>query len=307
MKLSCIKQKNILTATIALFSASAAYAYEPNTPFAIPTAATIGVAAGANPPPGNYFSISLRSTRGDIVDASGDKIGVSLNSNALALGYSYVPGIKILGGDYRFTATLPVVHVSQSTDISVVHVKTDDSGFGDIAISPFNLSWNLDKGLFASAGVAFNIPIESFNSDITTANVSAGKRSVSLLMGFSNLKDGWNQSIASSLTIYEENPHTHYKSGSELMFNLTVLKEIDNNFSVGPVGFWRKQLEDDENNGPLLGGGIRARAEQLGLGIGLAKNFGSGQINLNFVKNIRTRNTEDVPVLTLNYSMPFGK
>jgi hypothetical protein len=278
-------------------------AVEPNAPFAMPGGATIGIPVGANPPPGHYLSFRSQFSRGNVVDNSGNAIPVSPDINSLFLSYSYVPGIEILGGTYRFSAGIPLLFNSQTA----FGLKTTAKGIGDITISPINVSWVLSPGIFASAGMSFSLATGSFKPDGVSMNLGSGKNSASLLFGLSYLRDGWNLSTGSALTVYAENPKTRYRSGAELLIDVTAMKAVSDSFSIGPVGYWRKQISDDANNGTvLLGGGTLDRAEQLGIGIGVEKRFGRGSLNVNLIKNLRTRNTYDAPVLAVNYSIPIG-
>ena len=281
-----------------------ASAAEPNSPFAFPAGASIGIPVGANPPPGHYLSFRSRFSRGDIVDNSGNAIPVSPDINGLFVGYSYVPNAKVLGASYRFSIGIPIASNSQTA----FGFSSSELGFGDLAISPVNLSWSLAPGVFVSAGLSFSIATGKFTPDGVTMNLSSGKNSASLLGGFSYLRDGWNLSAGAALTFYAENSDTQYKNGTELLVDFTALKAVNDSFSIGPVGFWRKQLSDDRNNGTvILGGGTLERAEQIGLGVGFEKRWGPNALNVNLIGNVKTRNTYDAPVLTVNFTMPLGK
>lgn len=124
-------------------------------------------------------------------------------------------------------------------------------------------------------------------------------------MGYSYLRDGWNASAHLVYSTQAENKDTGYTSGDELLLNITALKDVGG-FSIGPVGHWRKQIEDDVNNGAFYGGAASGRAEQIGLGFGFSKPMGGGELNLNLVHDVMAENTVGGTKLQVNFSIPLG-
>jgi len=301
-----MKQKLSKTAlTLSAFlcvAAPASHAREPNIPWSIPPGASIGIPAGANPPLGNYFGVRSAVSYGEVYDADGDAIDVQPDATGVALSFTHVRQNKILGASYRFSAIVPFIRNDQAT----FGLEDQTTSLADITISPLNLSWATAPGIFASAGLSFNLPTGKYEPDLVTANTGIGAPSLTLHGAYSYLRDGWNLTANAALTINAENPDSDYRSGSDLLVDFTAFKNVGNDMSAGVVGYWRKQMSDDENNGTLLGGMVAERAEQIGLGLGFTKNWGPKQLNVNFLAPVSTTDTRGSTTLQINYSIPIG-
>jgi len=214
-----------------------------------------------------------------------------------------VPGIEIFGGSYRYGVVVPLVQNDQNS----FGLKDDNRSIGDITITPFALSWPTKPGQFVSAGLNFNLPTGKYEPVPTHANLGAGAFSVSLTGAYSYLKDGWNLTANAAYTITTENSESEYKSGNDLLVDLTALKDVGNGLSVGLVGYWRKQLTDDDNNGVLFGGVASTRAEESAWGVALTKNWGPNRLSASILKPIDTVDTrESGTLLQLSYSIPLS-
>jgi hypothetical protein len=275
--------------------ATPALAREPGTPAAMPGGATSAVPVGANPPPGLYFSSRTEAFFGDIYDANGNKLPVSLDVKATALQFHWIPGNEILGGTYRAMMLIPLV------DVSVGGVGSN-TGLGDITISPLNVSWMLSPGVFVQTGLSFGIPTGEYLG-LGQANLGNNVVTTGIDVGYSYLKDGWNASIHANYFMYGTNDANNFKSGDELLVNWTAMKSIGNDQSLGLVGYYRKQVKDDTLAGAVFAGGNRSEA--LSIGIGYSKRFGPTELNVNLMRDVRAENEAGGTKLQVNLFTPL--
>lgn len=296
-----VKTVSAAALTVAMLS-GVAQAREPNIPFVMPPGATLGVPVGANPPPGNYLSFRSVMSNGEIVDDSGDPIGVDVDVKYLSLVYSHVARKTVLGETYRFSFIVPFVNNDQTS----FGLPDETNRIGDVSVAPINLSWGVAPGIFVSAGLSINLPVGTYKPDLVSANTGTGAFALGLHSGFSYLRNGWNLSADLNYFMHAKNDDSDYRSGDEVLVNFTAMKQIGKGFSVGPVGYWRQQVTDDHNNGPLLGGTTQPDVEQAGLGIGLSKRWGGTELNVNYVKSVHARNGRDGDQLQINVNIPFG-
>jgi hypothetical protein len=284
----------LLAAMGLLAFASPAIAREPGTPAAMPGGATAAVPVGANPPPGLYFSSRTEFFFGDIYDANGNKLPVSLDVKATALQFHWVPGNEILGGTYRAMMLVPLV------DLSVA--ETGNSGVGDITLSPLNLSWMLSPGVFVQTGLSFGVPTGEYLG-LGQANLGNNVLTTGVDVGYSYLKDGWNASIHANYFMYGTNDANDFRSGDELLVNFTAMKSITENQSLGLVGYYRKQLEDDILAGAVFADGNRSEA--FALGIGYSRRFGPTELNINLMHDVSAENEAGGTKLQVNLFTPI--
>jgi hypothetical protein len=289
-----MKARTLISAACALcLSAGTALAREPGTPAAMPGGATSAVPVGANPPSGLYFSSRTDLSFGDIYDGSGNKLPVSVDVKATALQFHWVPGNEILGGTYRAMILIPIV------DLSVAGTGT--TGVGDITVSPINVSWMLAPGVFIQTGLSLGVPTGEYLG-LGQANLGNNVLTTGLDVGFSYLRDGWNLSLHANYFSYGTNDANGFRSGDELLINWTAMKAISADQSLGLVGYFRKQLEDDRLAGAVFGDGNRSEA--LSIGLGYSKRFGPSELNVNLMHDVTAKNEAGGTKLQINFTTP---
>jgi hypothetical protein len=293
--------KTGLTIALVLSSllAGQAFATESGVPPAMPSGATVGVPVGASPPPGFYFGSLNAYFTGDVY--SGDsKLAIQKSIAVTVQQFQWVSDFKILGGTYSAMATVPWAYVNQNTFGS----KADRGGLGDITITPMQLSWSVAPGIFVSSGLGFTLPTGHFSTQNNAVNMGTNTFTTTVSSGFSYLRDGWNISSDFNYFFHTTNKTTNYRSGDEFLINWTVMKDLGP-FSIGPVGYWRKQVQEDVNNGSFYGGVANGRAEQVAIGFGISKQFGPVTASLNYTHDIRRQNTLSGDTVFLNFRMPL--
>ena len=295
-----------LAMPITLGMSQVAQATEPSTPFAVPNGASVTIPAGANPPPGDYLTIRGFYSPGDVVDGDGNPIGSSADVTGLVLVYSHVWDQKIWGASNRSTFALPITNVDQNNFGSAAK----SLGVGNVTVSPVNLSWMTSPGIFVSTGLSFSVPVANHAGTLgpDTANNGTGAFATTFSAGISYLRDGWNLTANAMYTIHGEAKNSNYKNGDQLYLDLTAIKNVGNDFSVGLIGFTRQQVKDDVNNGTLLGGTIAGRTKLTSIGLAAKKDLGRGKsITATFLKPVVAENTRESTEFGIAYSMPIGK
>ncbi len=295
-------------AALALCALPAA-AREPGVPSNVPPGNTMGVAVGANPPPGFYIGVRSGYWDTRLKDRNGDYGGQKNTLADTAIQFIWVSDTPVLGATWRAFATVPLIYNDQSREAPFAPPqawgKDSKSGVGNIEISPVNLSWQIEPGIFVSAGLSIFAPTGGFEVN-DAVNTVGDFWTISPSVGYSYLRDGWNLSMGLSYFANTESGDTSYRSGDEVLFNFTALKDVGG-WSIGPVGYWRKQITEDENNGTAYGGTVQGKAEQAGLGLGVTTHIGGLETNINLTRDVYIRNTVGGTKLWVNVLVPFGK
>ncbi|MHA7889104.1 MULTISPECIES: SphA family protein [Roseicyclus] len=288
-----------------LLTASSALAHEPGTPNVMPSGATMGVPVGANfPVEGLYFSSRTALVRGNSFDAEGNQGPVGLDINVTAAQIHWTPGWELLGGTYRAMAILAY----QDLDLTLNGTSIgDNTSLSDLTISPLNVHWMLQPGVFASAGISFSLPVGDFSTAQGAVNGGRGAPAVGVDFGYSYLRDGWNLSAHVNYFHHFENPETNYQSGDQILLNWTAMRAIgESGWSAGLVGYERRQITDDRNNGTFYRGATAERARESGIGLAVARRFGPIEVYADYTRSIAGRNTIAADQLRLNVTFPLG-
>ena len=103
---------------------------------------------------------------------------------ATAAQIHIVPGSTIFGGTYRFMALAPIVNANVSTPFG----SANETGLGDITISPLNLSWMLSPGIFVQTGLSFGLPTGKFDSAPGSVQLGTNAFTTAVDVGFSYLR-----------------------------------------------------------------------------------------------------------------------
>lgn len=283
-----------------------AQAREPGVPSPVPPGYTMGLPLGSNPPPGVYLRLRSGYWRAKLLDSDGKFAGQrnTLSPNALQL--MWFSKTKFLGASYGALITIPTLYNRQErTDpfLEARQGKADEFGMLNLVVAPLILSWQLVPGVAVSAGLSITMPTGPFSP---TAEINTGGDMWAFApnAAFSYLRAGWNLTLHGNYFIHTRNPSSHYRSGDETQLIFTAMKDLGGVVSAGPVGYLRQQLTDDDNGGTFYAGAEAGHASQFGLGLGLAKRFGSVSANFSATHDVRIRNSIGGTMLWL--SMTFA-
>ncbi|MBN9055158.1 MAG: transporter [Rhizobiales bacterium] len=300
--LSKTLRASLLSGMVALSTPVAAR--QPGVPTSMPPGASMGVPVGASPPPGLYFSSRSGYADLSLYDGDGNRLGADVTVKDTALQFLWVPELNLWGGQYKAFVTVPVLDLDQTLSPPFGTGTADRLSLGQIEVHPFDLSWQVAPGTFVSTGFSVFAPTGS--SDATKpVNTQGNFWTFAPSLGFSHLRDGWNLSLNAIYFTNTRNEDNDYRSGDEIQLHMTAMKDFDG-WSIGPVGYYRKQVTNDDNKGLAFGGTIAGKAEQLGLGLGVTRQFGPVQANLIYTRDVIHRNTLGGNRLWLNFTVPFG-
>lgn len=285
-------------------------AREPGVLPTIPDGASIGVPIAApTPVDGFFFSSRSAISSHHYYDGNGDKTDTKIDLKDTVFQFALTPGNKVFGGQYRAFLSIPFIDI-ESKKIATPFglANASNSGLGSIEIRPMDISWELSKGIYMNAGLSAYTPGEWSASEL----VNPGQKfwSFSPSVGISYLRNGWNTSAHLLYFSNQENEDNDYQSGDETHLNLTAMKDIGEGLSVGAVGYFRKQIEDDKNPNGAYGGVLNGRASSSGVGLSITKQLGPINLNAMYTTNLETKNSGGGDRIWLNAIIPlkvFGR
>ncbi|MGO4893730.1 SphA family protein [Flavobacterium sp. W21_SRS_FM6] len=305
-----IKIKINLTFGLSIVLMSTMYAglvsaHEPGVLPTIPDGASIGMPIAApTPVDGIFFSSRSAISSQHYYDANGDKTETEIDIKDSVFQFVLSPGKALFGGQYRAFLSVPLIDI-ESKNIATPFglANGSNSGIGSVEIRPADISWELSSGIYMNAGFSVYTPGDWSASELV--NPGQNFWSFSPSVGVSYLRNGWNASAHLLYFANKANEDNDYKSGNETHLNLTLMKNIGDNLSVGAVGYIRKQLEDDENPNNAYGGALNGRASSSGIGISLTKQFGPINLNVMYTTNLETKNSGGGERIWLNVVIPL--
>lgn len=297
----------LLTAAVMCGTASAR---EPGVLPTVPTGASVGVPIAA-PAPVNGIAVSSRSGVAffDYYDGNGNKTGTELTIRDTVLQLAIIPGVNLLGGQYRAFLSAPLIDL-EGDRIATPFGPMDSSrtALGSVEIRPMDISWTLSPGIFVNAGASVFTPGDWDSQSLV--NPAQNFWTISPSAGFSYLRDGWNASAHLMYFANFENEDNGYTSGDELQLNLTLMKDIGHEWSIGGVGYWREQITEDKNPRGAYFGTNGGKASQTGLGVSVTKQIGPVNLNAMYTRDISVKNSGGGDRLWFNAIIPlvaFGR
>jgi hypothetical protein len=222
--------------------------------------------AAVPPEPGWYLPTMFYYYSGD---ASGSKsfprgttisAGLDTQMPLLFLVPTWVPDVKILGGQPSFSVAFGGGYNETSADVSLSArgprtVNPADSLWGITDLYPLvSVAWNTDvhNWMVYATGDA---PVGSYDS-ARLANIGIGHGAVDGGGGYTylNTKSGLEISAVVGFTYNLENTSTHYQNGVDFHLDYAVSQFLSETFHVGPVGYLYYQVTGDSGSGAKLGG-----------------------------------------------------
>lgn len=264
---------------------------------------TIGIPAGAAPPPGLYSSETFLYLRGPAFNGAGQKTNLTLTEFEVSQSFLLSTSYKILGGQYYAFAIQPLKSIDSGTPGSF----NSRVGAFNTILSPLNLSWDLGKGFYASYGQNYYIPDGTYS--FSGPRVALGFFSFEQAFALTYLKDGYNVTANTNLDINASNPTTNYRSGDVFGIDFTATKAFGN-FNIGIGGYYVDQFQDDKLNGLTVGqspyNGVGNRWHEAALGPYLSYNFGKVTVQAWYTQDVYAVNTIKIGTGWLRLSVPLG-
>lgn len=295
------------TAVVLACASFEATAREPGIAPQFPPGQTIGLANAASPPPGIYIMNRLAWYDATLRNDDGKYNGQDVTVRSEAVQVTWVPGLNILGADYKAFVNVPLVdmRVTRTTPATGRPGSYHTSGLADPKVQPLDLSWNLGDGFFVGTGFGVYVPVGTYSSG---ANINIGQHfwTFEPSVAFTYLNHGWNASIHALYDVNTENPTNHYRSGDQVFVNTTLTYNLFG-FDVGPVGYYQKQVNDDHNEGgrSTFGGTIAAPSEQYAVGGIVTTLIGPFRVSAFITRDIEARNTMSGDKYWFNVSVPL--
>ena len=262
-------------------------------------------------PQGLYFRENIVYTDGTLKNypvqpGVNAKLDAEVWFNLFQIVYS--SNVNILGGRYFANVNIPIgidadltanLHIPQE-DGTIATVKQQDrtTGLGDIQVVPFGIVW--DKGnlhyLFAQNLVLntgrYKSPL--INPTELINNMGRNYFSYDEVVGVTWLDEtnGHEASFMAGYMINTKNQATDYKTGNEFHVDFTLAQFLSKQFGLGVVGYYYKQVTDDESPaldaintinktmGLATPGGYKSKGAAVGPAVIFTPNIGGHDVNL---------------------------
>jgi hypothetical protein len=225
---------------------------------------SVGVPAGASPPPGVYGVNSIDFLNGPLVDNNGNNLpGFKVDSAIDTPVLIWVPNFKVLGATYNVAFLQPFS--IQALDIA--NSTTTQYGIFNTIIVPANLSWMVAPGLFVSTGLGIYIPDGTYSSvnvyssvghhflgkENSPASIANNTWDFEPDVAISYLADGWNLTGKVLIDVQTKNTDTNYQSGSVFFFEWTAAHKFGK-WEAGIGGDFAQQIDNDTGFGAASNG-----------------------------------------------------
>lgn len=269
-----------------------------------------GAGAGVTPPPGVFFSNQFYrysgSIEGSIPFEGGRILGRGDVSALVAVPtILWVTPAEIAGGRVGLSLTAPYGRVDVDGRIGPIALSDRTTAFGDPSVTAF-LGWRHDN-LHWQLGATGFLPVGGYKKG-ALANVAKNRLAVDVFgtMSWIDPALGLDVSNVVGVTFNAENRATNYRTGTEFHWEWSVTKKFENGLSVGPAGYYYRQLTDDTGSGAVLGG---FRGETLAVAGVLGFDFVAGGIpvstKLRYFHEVKTKNRLKGNAVFLSLSMPL--
>jgi hypothetical protein len=245
-----------------------------------------GPGMGIVPPmPGGYWSLINVYYQGE---ASGE---VPFGNNSIAAGMSadmwitalagiYVPGVDLPGNwTYAVQGVLPVGWTGADAELGPFQVHQEESGLGDISITPVLLGWHSDAmDNFFSTSLTITAPTGAWEEG-RIAFVGLNYWTFTPAVAYTHLwhEQGVDFSANLGIDINTTNPDTDYYSGAMAHLDLSLTKKVAENWSLGVIGGALYQFEDDDSAFADAHDGFKGRSVALGPLVSYKAKFGEGK------------------------------
>jgi hypothetical protein len=214
-----------------------------------------------SPKPGLQAAMTIWYQTGEVNTAVlQGRVGVSLDLDLpLAIPtLSYTFEKPILGGTYTIGIAAPFGYGRLDAQLigsdGIVGDVSDDSfNLSDIAVTPFQMNWNINNFHFKFAQVIV-APTGAYDLD-ETVNLGLNYWSFDTVGGMTwfNAPTGTEVSIAPGIMFNTKNNDSDYSTGTEFHLDFTANQFLAETFAVGIRGYYYQQITGDSGSGAVLG------------------------------------------------------
>ena len=219
---------------------------------------------GSLPPPGNYIvnDVSYYDA-GRVNDGHGHSVAPNFHLQAVAEAIHllhFTPGP--FGSTYGVQMIVPFVHL----DLRVAGSHVEKAGLGDITVTPFFFGWHGERW-HGVVSTDINAPTGVYNK-ANLLNIGRNYWEVEPIFAVSYIDpNGPTVNAKFMYDFNQTNPATNYRSGQEFHFDFAA-GWILGNWTVGGVGYYDRQTQDDTINGVKVApDGNRGEVLALGPGV----------------------------------------
>lgn len=292
-----------LSALALMFGASEAFAFQGNTPYA--PGVSVGVPAGALPPPGFYGDLDTFWVNGGVKNNSGKSVPVNVSEIVSTPALIYVPNFQFLGATYA--AVLAQPWIFQAVDAKGVPGGTTrfSNGLFNTIIEPIALSWNLKNGFFVKTGLAFYLP-DGYTSHLPSGAIAPTAIANDFLtmepdFAVSYLNNGWNFTAHAVFDFNLEDTTAHFQDGTVFYLDLTAGKTFGK-WTFGLGGNYTQQLTKDKLSGVSL---ADSQIQHILLGPYVSYDFGPVTLTSKLLAGLRAENTANATFFHVDITAPF--
>ena len=277
--------------------------------------------AAVTPPPGLYFQFDEYVYSGDAGASLAVPAGGELNAGLEADVYLSLPTLawapegEILGGRPLLALALPFGQKNISAEAALDirgntvlerDLSEDDFTLGD-PVAVAGLGWN--RGFWHwTASAAVNVPVGDYQKGRAT-NLAFNRWGLDLTgaLTWLNTENGRELSLAAGYTTHWENEDTDYDSGDEVHLEAGLSQSLPNGLTLGLVGYYYEQVEDDSGAGAPEGG-FRGRVAAFGPSVAWQGTPGGVPLTLRarYYKEFDVRNRPEGDAFYLGLVVPLG-
>lgn len=269
-----------------------------------------GPGAGITPPPGVFLSTQVYSYGGKIegrVPVEGGTVNANGNLDALVAipTLLWVTPFEFAGGRLGLSATVPYGRAALDGQVGPFSLSDSVTTFADPSFSAF-LGWRAGN-VHWQLGVTGFAPIGDYTRG-ALANIAKHRGALDVFGSLTLVSPQWGLDFTNTLgvTFNTANKATDYKTGNEFHWDWSLTKKFAGGISIGPTGYFYKQLTDDSGSGAVLGG-FRGEVWAVGATVGYEFNVGRLPVTtrLRYFHEIETRNRFQGDSVFVGVSMPL--
>lgn len=269
-----------------------------------------GPGSGVTPPPGLFLSNQVYIYRGEIegtIPLEGDRLigrgDVTAIVNIPTL--LWVTPLDVAGGRLGLTLTVPFGGVDIEGSLGPLALADQTVTVADPSLGAF-LGWRHDEFHWQVGATAF-VPLGDYQQG-DLANVAKHRTSFDFFgtLSWIDPELGLDLTNVVGVTYNLENEATNYKTGTEFHWEGSLTKKFDIGISIGPAGYYYRQLEDDSGIGAVLGG-FRGEAAAIGAVVGYDFKVGRLPVSakLRYFHEVDTTNRFEGDVGFISLSAPL--
>jgi hypothetical protein len=208
-------------------------------------------------------------------------LGMTADMWITALAGVYVPGIHLPGNwTYAVQGVLPVGWTGATADVNAFHIEDEVAGLGDIAVAPILLGWHNDAmDTFFSTSLTITAPTGEYEAGALVF-IGLNYWTFTPAVAYTHLwhEQGIDFSANFGIDINTTNPDTDYYSGAMAHLDLSLTKNITENFSIGLIGGALYQFEDDDSAFADARDGFKGQSVAIGPLVSYKANFGESTV-----------------------------